>query len=171
MPARYQQGETWLRERSMLQLIDGYVCGKMVDAEQRLVQRERVSLGRRHPDEQRPGKTRPGGDSYCVQVGERNPGLSERPIHRRDHGFQVRPTRDLRYHAAEPGVLVHTRRHGIGQQSPAADNPHPGLVTRGLDAEHEWLVGHEHRPYGHTATTSWCGGGGMVRPGGIASSA
>jgi hypothetical protein len=43
----------------VLQLVDGDVRGQVVDAVQRLVQRQRVGLGRGEPDQQRAGEPGP----------------------------------------------------------------------------------------------------------------
>jgi hypothetical protein len=45
-----QQSDTGLRQRAVLQQVDGHVADQVVDPVQRLVQRVRERLGSRQPD-------------------------------------------------------------------------------------------------------------------------
>ena len=134
----------------MFQLVDGDVRGQVVDAVQRLAQRERVRLGRRHPDEQGAGQPGPGGDGHGVDLTRTDARGGERAVEGRDHRLQVRPAGYLGHHAAEPGVLVHAGGDGVGQQFVPADQPDPGLVTGGLDAQYQ---GKGHQGKGHQVST------------------
>jgi hypothetical protein len=123
----------------VLQRVDGHVRGQVVDAVQRLVGGERVRLRGGHADQQRPGEPRPGGDRDGVHIGQCDPGGCQRPVHRRHHRLQVRAARDLRHHAAEPGVFVHTGRHRVGEQGVPAHDADTRLVAGRLDAEDQRL--------------------------------
>ena len=59
-----------LRQRAVLDQVDGDVSGQVVDPVQRLVQREGQGLGGRQTDDQRAHQTRPGGDGDAVDLGE-----------------------------------------------------------------------------------------------------
>jgi hypothetical protein len=121
----------------MFQLVDGDVRGQVVDAVQRLAQRERVRLGRRHPDEQGAGQPGPGGDGHGVDLTRTDARGGERAVEGRDHRLQVRPAGHLGHDAAEPGVLLDAGGDGVGEQLAAADQPDARLVAGGLDAEHQ----------------------------------
>ena len=75
-----------------------------------------------------------------------HPGLGERRFDRRLQLLQVRARGDLGHDSAVTGVLGHAGGDRVGQQRAAADDPDPGLVAAGLDAEHEGLVGHRILP-------------------------
>ncbi len=111
--------------------------GQVVDAVERLAERQRVGLGRADADQQRPGEAGPGRDRDGVHLAKADPRGSQRPLDRGNHRLQVRPAGDLGYHAAEPGVLGHAGRDGIGEQFVAADQPDARLVARGLDSQHQ----------------------------------
>ena len=61
----------------------------------------------------------------------------EGPVKGREHRLQVRPAGHLGHHPAEPRMLVHARRDGVGEQVVAADQPDPRLVAGRLDAQHQ----------------------------------
>jgi hypothetical protein len=137
VPAGDEQRDRGNGQGAVLELVDGDVRGKVVDAVQRLAERERVCLGRADPDKQRSGQARARGDRDRVHVRQRDPGAGQGPVHRGNHGLQVGPAGHLGHHAAEPGVLVHAGRDRVGEQFVPADQACPGLVAGSLDAEHQ----------------------------------
>ncbi len=145
MPAGHQERDRGGRQWAVLELVHGDVRGQVIDAVQRLVQRHRVGLRRGDPDQQRAGQAGPGRHGDRVHRGQLLARGREGALHRRDHRLQVGAARHLGHHPAEPGVLVHARRHRVGQQFAAADQPGARLVAGRLDAEHE-RGGHDRRP-------------------------
>ena len=131
-----------LRQRTVLELVDGDVRGEVVDAVERLAEPDRERLGGRDTDEQRAGQAGSAGDGDRVDVVRRDAGRLAGPLDGRDHRLEVRPAGDLGHDAAEPGVLVDAARDRVGQQRVAADDPDAGLVAGGLDAEDERFVSH-----------------------------
>src|ERR1700759_4227950 len=97
------------------------------------------------PPRQPPGQARAGRDRDRVHVGQGDPGRGQGPVHRRDHGFQVRAAGHLGDDAAVAGVLVHAGGDRVSQQFVTADQAGAGLVARGLDAEYQGT--------GHRATS------------------
>ncbi|GAA4892202.1 hypothetical protein GCM10023237_07870 [Streptomyces coeruleoprunus] len=73
----------------------------------------------------------------------RSPARSGDLTHDRVERLQVRPEGELGHDAAEAGVLVHARRHDMGEQLPVPHDPGTGLVARGLDPEYHRSA---HRP-------------------------
>ncbi len=144
MPPTDEQGEARLRQRSVLELVDGDVGRQVVDAEDRLAQPERERLGRGHADEEGAGQAGPAGHRDRVDVVRPDPGGLAGPLDGRHHRLEVGSAGHLGYDASETRVLVHTAGDGVGEQRAAADDADPGLVARRLDAEHEWFahVGH-----------------------------
>ena len=132
-----QQGQAGVGQRAVLELVDGDVRGQVVDAEDRLSDRQRVGLRRGHPHEQRAGQTWAGCHRDCVDLREPQSGLVERPVHGGDHRLEMRATRHLGHHTAEPGVLLHTRGPRVGQQLATTDDADSGFVAGRLDAEND----------------------------------
>ena len=141
-------------------LVDRDVRGQVVDAVQRLAQPDGQGLGRSDADEQGAGQSRPRRHRDRVDLVEPYPGGLTGSLQGRDHRLEVRPAGHLGNDTAEPRVLVHTARHGIGQQGPAADDPDTCLVARRLDAEDERLshdpivLEPQTWPSGRTSTTA-----------------
>ncbi len=137
--AGHQQGQA-RRQRAVLQGVHRDVRGQVVHPVQRHLPGRGVGLGRGHPDQQRPGQPRAGGDRDRGHVRRPDPGRGQRAVHGRDHRLQVGPGGDLGDHAAEAGVLLHRGGDLVGQQGRGgarleADDPDPGLVAGGLDPE------------------------------------
>ena len=137
--ARDEQRDAGLLEWAVTEQIHRDMRRQVVDGVERLVEGEGVRLGRGHPDEQRAGELRAGRDRHRVDVTRRQARGRERPVGRRDQRLQVRPAGDLGHDPAEPGVLVNTARHRIGQECPAPNEANPSLVARGLDAQDQRL--------------------------------
>jgi hypothetical protein len=137
----------------VLQRVDGDVGRQVVHAVQGLVERQGEALGRGDADQQRAGQAGSAGDRDRVDVGRLDPRGLAGPPDRRDHRLQVRATGDLRYDAAEPGVLLDTGRDRVGEQRLPADDPDPGLVTRRLDPQNQGLV-HTHSSSRHRMITA-----------------
>jgi len=151
MAAGDQQGHRRRRQRAVFQLVDGDVRGQVIDSVQRLAEPERVRLGRGHPDQQGAGQPGPRGDGHGVDLAGPDPGGGQRAVESRDHRLQVRPAGHFRHYAAEARVLVHAGGDGVGEQVVAAHQPDPGLVARGLDAQHQ---GKNHQDRAFRMTTA-----------------
>ncbi len=137
MAAGHEQGHRRRRQRAVFELVDGDVRGQVVDPVQRLAQRERIRLGRGHPDEQGADQPRPRGDGHGVDLLLADASGRDGPVEGRDHGLQVRPAGHLRHHAAEPRVLIHAGGNAVSEQCVTADQPDACLVAGGLDAKHQ----------------------------------
>jgi hypothetical protein len=126
----------------VFELVDADVRGEVVDAVQRLAQREGVRLGRRDAHQQRARQPRPGRHGDAVEVAGRDPGVLQGALDGGDHRLQVRAAGDLRHHPAVTGVVVDAGGDGVGQQGVPPDDADSGLVAGGLDPEDERLVTH-----------------------------
>ena len=124
-------------QRAVLKLVDGDVGRQVVHPVQRLAERVGVCLRRRDAHHEGPGQAGARGYRDRVDVGRAHARLREGALKHGDHRFQVRPAGHLGDHAAEPGVLVHRRRHLVGEQFPAADDADAGLIAGRLDAEYQ----------------------------------
>ena len=106
-----------LGQRAVLELVDGDVRGEVVDAVERLAERERERLGRRR---RRPAARRPGPGPAVTAIAStsasRTPGVGAGPLDRRHHRLEVRAAGDLGHDAAEAGVLVDAARDRVGEQ-------------------------------------------------------
>jgi hypothetical protein len=130
----------------VFELVDGHMGGEVVDAVQRLTQTQGVRLGGGHTDEQRARQAGARGDRDRVDVLQVHSGLGQRPVHGRGHRLQMGAGGDLGHHAAEPGVLIDAGGDRVGEEGPAADHAHAGLVAGRLDAQHQWFVPHVPTP-------------------------
>ena len=110
---------------------------EVIDTVERHAERGGQPLGCADADHERAGQARARRDRDSVDVGKRHASLVARCQNRRLHRLEVGPRRDLGHDAAEARVLVHARCDGVGQQLRAAHDADAGLVTAGLDAEHE----------------------------------
>ena len=140
VPARDQQRHAGGGQRAVLEQVDGHVTGEVVDPVERLVQRVRQGLGTGQPHDERPHQTRSGGDRDPVDLGQIDVGRGAGSLQGRHHGLEVGPAGHLGHHPAEPDVLRHAGGDLVGQQRVTADDADPGLVARGLDAEHQGPV-------------------------------
>lgn len=119
---------------------------QVVDRVERFAGGDGERLGRADPHHEGSGQARAGGDGDRVNVRERYVRLRERLVQGRDEGVEVGAGGDLGNDPAEADVFVHGGGHGVRQQGGAADNADAGLVTGGLDAEHERLGAVHGRP-------------------------
>ena len=90
-------------------------------------------------------------------------GRGERPVHGRDHGLQVRSAGYLGHYPAEPGVLRHAGGHRVRQQLVPAHQAGARLVTRGLDAKHQWRGHVTSLPRRQPASCFFLAGGSWIR--------
>ena len=134
-----EQREARVRQRAVLELVDGDVGGEVVDAVQRLAEPDRQRLGGGHADEQGAGETGAAGHGERVDLVQAHAGGLAGALQRRDHRLEVRAAGHLRHHAAEAGVLLDAAGDGVGEQRVAADDPDAGLVARGLDPQDQWF--------------------------------
>ena len=94
-----QHRQARLRQRAVLELVDGDVRGEVVDAVERLAEPDRQRLGRRDADEQRAGQARSAGDRDRVDVvrarcrPSRRPARSSAPSPRGAPGWRPRARR------------------------------------------------------------------------------
>ena len=82
MTARNQQRDGRLRQRSVLQLVDGDVGSQVVDPVERFTEAYGDRLRRRHPDHQRARQPWPAGDRDGIHVAKLNAGFPTRPLDR-----------------------------------------------------------------------------------------
>ena len=147
VPARDEQRQRRLGQRTVLDDVDGDVAGEVVHAVERHAEREGAAPSpTATPTMQRAGQPRARRDRHGVEVAQANARRRAGPLDRRDHRLEVGPARHLGHDPAEPRVLVDAARDGVDEQGLAADDADAGLVARRLDAEHEWLVTHRRRP-------------------------
>src|SRR5215212_2262213 len=137
MAARYQEGDAWLRQRSVLEDVDRYVASQVIYPVQRLSQCERERLCTGQADYQGAHQARPRRDGDAVDLGEIDGSRLAGPIESRHQSLQVSPAGDLRYDTAVACVQVHAAGNLIGKELVATDESHAGLVTRRLNAQHQ----------------------------------
>ena len=122
-PPRHQHRDAALRAAPVLQLVDGDVGREVVDAVQRLVERERQPLGGGDTDEQRAGETGPAGDRDRVDVGRLDPrgrdtpARSSGPSPRGARGW--RPPVRRRRTARAPRHWTRPRRRAASARGPS----------------------------------------------------
>src|SRR5215203_2811510 len=114
MAARYQEGDAWLRQRSVLENVDRYVASQVIYPVQRLLQcvRERLCTGQ--ADYQGAHQARPRRDRDAVDLGELDASRSTGPIESRHQSLQVGPAGNLRYDTAVAHVQAHAAGDLIG---------------------------------------------------------
>ncbi len=132
MAATDQQTDAF-RQRAVVVHVGGEVATQVVDGIERHLPGDRVRLGRGNSHQQGAGQPGPDGGGDDVGLGD------ARGVQGAAHGgsqrFQVRPRRDLGYHAAEPDVFVDAGGHLVGQQG-------HGAVGRQLgDADSRFVAG------------------------------
>jgi hypothetical protein len=114
------------------------VGDQVVDPEQGPVKGQGVGLGRRHPDQQRPGQAGADGDRHRVHVGQPGPAEGAGLLDRRMQQVDMGPRGHLGDHAAVAGVQGLLVGEHVGADQPAVgDQGDAGLVAGGLDPEHQ----------------------------------
>ena len=104
-----------LRQRAVLDQVDGDVPGQVVDPVQRLVQRERQRLGRASPTTRAPISPGPA-VTAMPSISDRSMSAVAGPAQRRQQRLQVGPAGHLGDHTAEADVLGDAGRDLVGQQ-------------------------------------------------------
>jgi hypothetical protein len=113
-----------------------HVGDQVVDPDQGLVQGQGVGLGRRHPDQQGPGKAGADRDRDRIDVGEPGPAEGAGLFDRRVEQVDVGSGGDLGHHPAVAGVQGLLVGEHVGtDQAAVGDQGHPGLVAGGLDPQ------------------------------------
>jgi hypothetical protein len=106
------------------------------------VEGEGVGLGRRHPDQQRPGQAGADGDRDRVDVGEADPAEGAGLLDGRVEQVDMGPRGDLGHHPAVAGVQGLLVGEHVGADPAAVlDQGHAGLVAGGLDAQDQHRYG------------------------------
>ncbi len=109
----------------------------VVDADQWHVQRHRHRFRGGDTDQECPEQSGAVGDGDQVDLARRDARLPECGADHRVDRLDVAARRDLRDHAAEPGVFRHLRRHHGGQNPPpVAHDRDGGFIARRFDTEY-----------------------------------
>ena len=139
--AGHQQRHRRLRQRAVLDDVDGDVRGEVVHAVQRHAEGERERLGRGDADEQRAGQPRPGGHRDRVEVARAGRPPRGRPA-RSSGTIASRCARLATSGTTPPKRACSSTLLATASTSSvlAADDADAGLVAGGLDAEHQGPV-------------------------------
>ena len=142
VPAGHQHRHRRLRQRAVLDGVDGDVRGEVVNPIERFAQGNGERLGCGHSHQQRPGQARAGSDRYRIQIFQAHSRVAAGLVDHGNHGLQVRPAGHLRHHATESRMLVDAAGNGVSQQRVTADDSDPCLVAGGLDPQHQGSAAH-----------------------------
>jgi len=142
VPARHDQREQRRLQLAVLELRCLDVGTQVVDAEQRHVVRQGHALRGRHADQQCPDQPGARGHRDRVDVGQADAGLHESLVDGRDQLAEVGTGGHLGDDTAVGGMELGLRRDDVGAQAePVLDDTDGGLVTGGLDPEHQHVSG------------------------------
>ena len=138
MPARDHEHHRRQRQGPVVEDVGVDVGDQVVDPDQGPVEGERVGLGRRHPDQQRPGQAGADGDRDRVDVAQAGPAQRAGLLDGRVEQVDVGPRGDLGHHPAVAGVQgLLVGEHVGADQAAVGDQGDAGLVAGGLDPEHQ----------------------------------
>ena len=136
VPSAREQAEERRLERIVAEVERGDVPLQMVDRNERQATRPGDRLRSREAHEQGTDQSRPLRDRHLLHVVERCAGLLERRANGWEDELQMIPRRNLRHHAAVPGVKRRLRRDDRGEHDPLlGDQRGRGLVAGRLDPE------------------------------------
>src|SRR3990172_3794502 len=134
--ARDHEGQKGIGGAGLLEKRGENVALEMVDADQREPPDVGEGLRHRAADEERPDEARPLGHRDGLQIGEGDPGVTERLLDDRDDDLEVAPRRQLGHHAAVGRVDLVLGGHDGGQDLRAVrQDRRRRLVAGGLDPQ------------------------------------
>ena len=115
---------------------------QMVDRDQRRIVHHRDRFGRGETDDHAADQAGTGGGGDRRKLRKADAGFLHRAVDDAVEHVDMGARRDLRHHAAEPGVLLGLRADDVGQNAPGAvalalDHGGCGFIAGGLDAQHQ----------------------------------